>query len=66
MTGVETCPNPARFSMEDEMALFQYFGTFPRCMLTMFQFTLGTWVPVARVLQEIVSPFTVLGTLFCF
>ncbi|CAJ1457319.1 unnamed protein product [Effrenium voratum] len=54
----------ARFSMEDEMALFQYFGTFPRCMLTMFQFTLGTWVPVARVLQEIVSPvmniFTIL------
>ena len=42
---------------DDERILFQYFGTFPRAMLTMFQFTLGTWVPVARILQEVVSPY---------
>eukprot|EP00438_Fugacium_kawagutii_P032719 Skav229139 [mRNA] locus=scaffold1875:115393:127050:+ [translate_table: standard] len=52
------------FSREDEQVLFQYFGTFPRAMLTMFQVTLGTWVPVARVLQEIIGPamnmFTIL------
>ncbi|CAK9073275.1 unnamed protein product [Durusdinium trenchii] len=52
------------FALEDEIVLFEHFGTFPRSMLTMFQVTLGTWVPVARVLQEIVSPamniFTIL------
>ena len=41
----------------EERTLFEYFGTFPRAMLTMFQFTLGTWVPVARILQEVVSPY---------
>lgn len=35
----------------------EHFGTFLRAMLTMFQLTLGTWVPVARVLQETVSPY---------
>ena len=52
------------FSAEDQVKLFEYFGTFPRSMLTMFQMTLGTWVPVARILQEVVSPafniFTIL------
>ena len=37
------------FALEDEIVLFEHFGTFPRSMLTMFQVTLGTWVPVARV-----------------
>lgn len=46
-----------QLSAEDEKTLFEYFGTFPRSMLTMFQFTLGTWVPVARILQEVVSPY---------
>ena len=41
----------------EEKQLFQYFGTFLRAMLTMFQLTLGTWVPVARILQETVSPY---------
>ena len=44
-------------SDQEERILFEYFGTFPRAMLTMFQFTLGTWVPVARILQEVVSPY---------
>jgi len=52
-----TMVGQTEFSQQDEKVLFEYFGTFPRAMLTMFQVTLGTWVPVARVLQEVVSPF---------
>ena len=34
-------------------------------MLTMFQMTLGTWVPVARDVQELLSPgFNLLTILF--
>eukprot|EP00931_Biecheleriopsis_adriatica_P108061 TRINITY_DN8239_c0_g1_i2.p1 TRINITY_DN8239_c0_g1~~TRINITY_DN8239_c0_g1_i2.p1 ORF type:complete len:569 (-),score=102.52 TRINITY_DN8239_c0_g1_i2:198-1904(-) len=39
----------------DRKEIFRYFGTFPRTMLTMFELTLGNWVPVARMLQENVS-----------
>lgn len=45
------------YSTADQTLLFEYFGTFLRAMLTMFQLTLGTWVPVARILQETVSPY---------
>jgi len=45
------------YSDDDQTVLFEHFGTFLRAMLTMFQLTLGTWVPVARVLQETVSPY---------
>lgn len=40
--------------------IFEYFGTFSRAMLTMFELTLGNWVPVARLLQEQVSGFMVI------
>eukprot|EP00439_Symbiodinium_sp_Y106_P062467 s2191_g9.t1 len=35
--------------------LFLYFGTCSRCLLTMFDITLGNWPPVARLLQDHVS-----------
>jgi len=35
--------------------VFEYFGTFTRAMLTMFEMTLGNWVPVARLLLDGVS-----------
>eukprot|EP00928_Gymnodinium_smaydae_P072304 TRINITY_DN55685_c0_g2_i1.p1 TRINITY_DN55685_c0_g2~~TRINITY_DN55685_c0_g2_i1.p1 ORF type:complete len:528 (-),score=45.95 TRINITY_DN55685_c0_g2_i1:10-1593(-) len=35
--------------------LFQYFGTFERCLLSMFELTLANWPPVARLLFEDVS-----------
>ncbi|CAE7265972.1 para [Symbiodinium sp. CCMP2592] len=35
--------------------LFLYFGTCSRCLLTMFEITLGNWPPVARLLQDHVS-----------
>lgn len=35
--------------------MFEYFGTSTRCMLSMFEITLGNWPPVARLLTEEVS-----------
>lgn len=33
-------------------AVFAYFGTFSRTMLTMFEITLANWVPVCRLLND--------------
>lgn len=45
--------------MEDEavdvelrLAVYAYFGSFSRCMITMFEVTLGNWVPVCRLLID--------------
>eukprot|EP00930_Biecheleria_cincta_P014877 TRINITY_DN12612_c0_g1_i1.p1 TRINITY_DN12612_c0_g1~~TRINITY_DN12612_c0_g1_i1.p1 ORF type:complete len:600 (-),score=131.73 TRINITY_DN12612_c0_g1_i1:90-1829(-) len=46
-------------SLADRQKVFEYFGTFSRAMLTMFELTLGNWVPVARLLQENVSGYLV-------
>jgi len=35
--------------------LFMYYGTFARAMLTMFEITLGNWMPPCRALVEHVS-----------
>jgi len=35
-----------------KLEIFQYFGTFSRAMLSMFEITLGNWVPVARLLLD--------------
>jgi len=40
---------------ETKLEVFKYFGTFTRAMLTMFEMTLGNWVPVARLLLDGVS-----------
>jgi len=36
----------------DIHVLFEYFGSFSRCLLSMFELTLGNWPPVTRILQE--------------
>merc|ERR1719498_9509 len=41
--------------MEKRKELFRYFGTFTRSLFSMFELTLGNWVPIARVLGELVS-----------
>ncbi|CAK9048123.1 Sodium channel protein type 11 subunit alpha (Peripheral nerve sodium channel 5) (PN5) (Sensory neuron sodium channel 2) (Sodium channel protein type XI subunit alpha) (Voltage-gated sodium channel subunit alpha Nav1.9) (hNaN) [Durusdinium trenchii] len=46
--------------LDDRKAVFEYFGNFTRAMLTMFEITLGNWPPVARLLQEKVSPYFVI------
>jgi len=35
--------------------IYEYFGTCTRCMLSMFEITLGNWPPIARLLSEEVS-----------
>jgi len=42
--------------------MYEYFGTTTRCMLSMFEITLGNWPPVARLLSEEASEWF---TLFC-
>lgn len=42
---------------------FKYFGTFTRSMLSMFEITLGNWVPVARNLYENVTPWWIFFSL---
>ncbi|CAK9011316.1 Sodium channel protein 60E (Drosophila ion channel 60) (Drosophila sodium channel 1) (Protein smell-impaired 60E) (Sodium channel 2) (DmNav2) [Durusdinium trenchii] len=39
-------------SVQVNEELFLYFGTCTRCLLTMFEITLGNWPPVARLLQD--------------
>merc|ERR1712107_548177 len=35
--------------------VYAYFGTFTRCMITMFELTLANWIPVTRLLFSNVS-----------
>jgi len=45
------------------MGVFKYFGTFARTMLTMFEITLGNWMPPCRALVENVSEWYLLFSL---
>lgn len=40
---------------EDRELVFMYYGTFTRCFLTMFELTMGNWMPPCRALVENVS-----------
>eukprot|EP00929_Paragymnodinium_shiwhaense_P072061 TRINITY_DN36584_c0_g1_i1.p1 TRINITY_DN36584_c0_g1~~TRINITY_DN36584_c0_g1_i1.p1 ORF type:complete len:675 (+),score=135.94 TRINITY_DN36584_c0_g1_i1:142-2166(+) len=40
--------------------VFDYFGTFTRSILSMFELTLGNWIPITRCLQNNVSEWYVL------
>lgn len=47
--------------LEKHHKMYEYFGTCTRCMLSMFEITLGNWPPVARLLSEEVSEwFTII------
>jgi len=48
------------FSIEERLEVFEYFGTFTRSMLSMFEITLGNWPPVCRLLSEKVSEWFML------
>eukprot|EP00930_Biecheleria_cincta_P043573 TRINITY_DN29905_c0_g1_i1.p1 TRINITY_DN29905_c0_g1~~TRINITY_DN29905_c0_g1_i1.p1 ORF type:complete len:624 (-),score=133.15 TRINITY_DN29905_c0_g1_i1:51-1922(-) len=39
----------------DREEVYRYFGTFTKAMLSMFELTLGNWVPITRLLTEKVS-----------
>merc|ERR1712137_458661 len=43
------------YSMETRTQLFVFFGSFSRCMFTMFELSLGNWVVVGRFLMNDIS-----------
>lgn len=45
----------ADYTLDIRTELFEYFGSFSRCMVTMFELTLGNWIPVCRFLMENIS-----------
>jgi hypothetical protein len=42
-------------ALEEHQSMYEYFGSFTRCFLSMFEITLANWPPVARMLTENVS-----------
>jgi len=54
----ETKPEAARIQV------FKFYGTFARTMLTMFEITLGNWMPPCRALVENVNELWMLFSLF--
>lgn len=56
---------------EHRQKVFEYFGTFTRTMLTMFEITLANWVPSCRALVEYVGEYYMIfyilyRCMFCF
>merc|ERR1712232_1273704 len=50
--------------LEQYQQMHEYFGTFSRCLLSMFEVTLGNWPPVVRLLtEEVTEWFMVFGVL---
>lgn len=51
------------YPYDDRAEVYRYFGTFSKAMLSMFELTLGNWVPIARILSEKVSEWYTIFTL---
>eukprot|EP00928_Gymnodinium_smaydae_P072432 TRINITY_DN55790_c0_g1_i1.p1 TRINITY_DN55790_c0_g1~~TRINITY_DN55790_c0_g1_i1.p1 ORF type:complete len:665 (+),score=113.52 TRINITY_DN55790_c0_g1_i1:161-2155(+) len=45
------------YPLEERAKLFEYFGTFSRSMLSMFEITLANWPPICRLLSEQYSEY---------
>jgi voltage-gated sodium channel len=54
--------NNENYPLEERLLVFEYFGSFTRSMLTMFEMTLANWPPVCRLLVEYVNEWFML---FC-
>jgi hypothetical protein len=52
------------YPVDERREVFEYFGTFARVMLTMFELTLANWPPVCRLLVEYVSEWFMLFFIF--
>jgi hypothetical protein len=48
------------YDMEGRVKVFEYFGTFSRTVLTMFELSLANWPPVCRLLTEHISEWFML------
>jgi len=46
--------------LEKHHKLYEYFGSFTRCLMSMFELTLANWPPVTRLLAEEVSEWFML------
>eukprot|EP00928_Gymnodinium_smaydae_P043322 TRINITY_DN29052_c0_g1_i1.p2 TRINITY_DN29052_c0_g1~~TRINITY_DN29052_c0_g1_i1.p2 ORF type:complete len:928 (+),score=137.89 TRINITY_DN29052_c0_g1_i1:74-2785(+) len=47
--------NQPDVSDKDKLEVYEYFGTFTRSMLSMFEITLANWPPICRILSENVT-----------
>mmetsp|Transcript_81401 Transcript_81401/g.141001 ORF Transcript_81401/g.141001 Transcript_81401/m.141001 type:complete len:600 (+) Transcript_81401:71-1870(+) len=57
--------------VDDRRKVFEYFGTFSRTVLTMYEITMGNWVPSCRALHDHASQWFILfyiayRCMFCF
>jgi len=57
--------------LQDRLKVFNYFGTFSRSMLTMFEISLANWIPCCRLLTRAVSEwfslfFIIYRCMWCF
>merc|ERR1719336_3259276 len=50
-------------ALDKRLEVFMFYGTFARTMLTMFEITLGNWMPPCRALVENVSEWWMLFSL---
>ena len=56
--------NTSSPASEKQLKMYEYFGTFGRCMMSMFEISLANWPPAVRMLAEEVSVwFMMLGVI---
>jgi len=55
LQGLRIYLEDASRDLQSRRMVFEYFGTFTRTFVTMFEISLGNWVPVCRTLMEEVS-----------
>eukprot|EP00931_Biecheleriopsis_adriatica_P026395 TRINITY_DN16066_c0_g1_i2.p1 TRINITY_DN16066_c0_g1~~TRINITY_DN16066_c0_g1_i2.p1 ORF type:complete len:316 (+),score=54.42 TRINITY_DN16066_c0_g1_i2:1139-2086(+) len=54
--------NDEGVALDKRQLIFEYFGSSSRALLTVYELTLGNWIPVARMLMENVGEYWVV---FC-
>eukprot|EP00747_Dinoflagellata_sp_TGD_P125192 gnl/TRDRNA2_/TRDRNA2_174121_c1_seq2.p1 gnl/TRDRNA2_/TRDRNA2_174121_c1~~gnl/TRDRNA2_/TRDRNA2_174121_c1_seq2.p1 ORF type:complete len:346 (+),score=34.66 gnl/TRDRNA2_/TRDRNA2_174121_c1_seq2:107-1039(+) len=52
---LQTYLNDDSVDVDDRIAVFQYFGTFERTIVTMFEIAMANWVPSCRLLMKNLS-----------
>merc|ERR1719321_1452192 len=55
--------NISGVSLAKHREMYEYFGTFTRSFLSMFEMTLANWPPVTRLLSEEVSEWLMVACL---
>mmetsp|Transcript_51453 Transcript_51453/g.95191 ORF Transcript_51453/g.95191 Transcript_51453/m.95191 type:complete len:595 (-) Transcript_51453:37-1821(-) len=60
---VETYLKEENKPIEERLEVYEYFGTFSRALLSMFELTMANWPPICRLLMENVSEVWMVPTL---